>query len=77
MKIVNLVAPGDRRALKKGQSDMGEYAHLRGSCSKVLAPQKRKIRAWSTECNAIAFVVGPHTGKAVAPSDVTLEVENA
>jgi hypothetical protein len=77
MKIVNLVAPDDRRALKKGKSYMGEYTCLRGSGSKILAPHKRKIRAWRTKCNAIAFVVSPHTGKTVAPCNVTLEVVNA
>jgi hypothetical protein len=77
MKIVNFLSPGDRRAFKKGQSDMGEYACLGGSGSKVLSPQEGKIGAWGTEGNAISPVVSPRTGKVIAPCNVALEVVNA
>ncbi|OPY77253.1 MAG: hypothetical protein A4E65_02851 [Syntrophorhabdus sp. PtaU1.Bin153] len=77
MEIVNLVSPGDRRAIEESQSDVSECAGMGNPAGKIPAVHERKIRARCTEGDAVALVVGPHTCEIVTARHMSFEMIDA
>jgi hypothetical protein len=77
MKIVYLISPGDRRAIKKRQSYVRKRTRLGSAGSKILSIHKREIRARCTEGDTDALIVSPYAGEIVTSRDVAFEMVDA
>jgi hypothetical protein len=73
MEVVNLIG-GNRRSPKKGESNMGEDAGLRGPRRPILASHDAVIGGGRAEGNSISLIVGAHAGKCAAPRHPSFEV---
>ncbi len=77
MKIVNLISPGDRQAIKKCQSYVRECTRLRHTGSEILSSHKRKICARCAERDTGPLIVGSYAREIVAARDLAFEMIDA
>jgi len=73
MEIVDLVCGGGLPP-EESQSYMGKRSPLRSASRKVFSLHKPVVGGRCAEGNAVAFVVGAHTGEIRAPRDPPLEM---
>ncbi|MCU1256852.1 MAG: hypothetical protein JWM83_3151 [Candidatus Angelobacter sp.] len=75
MKVVELVRR-DRRSLEHCKSSVGEYS-LPGLSSRPVFPGHiAVVRGGVSPRKAVAFIVRAHTVEAVAPGQLSFEVED-
>jgi hypothetical protein len=75
MKIMNLVFRGSL-PLKQGKSYMSECACLGSALGKVFSLHISVVGCPCAERNAVALIVGAHTGEISAPGDSPFEMED-
>ncbi len=75
MKIMNLVFRGSLPP-KQCKSYMSECACLQSASGKVFSLHKSVVGCPCAERNAVALIVGAHTGEISAPGDSPFEMEN-